>query len=573
MWQDQRFDAWKTQEYVAQSYRKQANFIRADGILSLFDREAKASDINFLLHPPGYPLVLAAAFELFGDSDSTIQWVSIVADSLSAVVIFFIILEILSFSIALITGFFAAFSPQFSGNSILLLPDVLSILPLLLAVYLLVKIYQKPNLRFALMSGICIGLSCWIRANAMLLAPFLAVLLLFLLPTKRFSFGGVLILSAVLTIAPITIRNLVVYEAFIPLSLGTGQTLLEGIGDYDTDKKFGMPKYDWEVTQQEAEIYNRPDYAIGLISIDGIQRDRQRTMRGLKFIGENPVWFAGVMIHRALWMLTPEKSQIVSTKIPVSRSIEIAENTGQGLTYKSAQIAEGSSLISPQAKTTLYTQKDILILQTDEQKYSLQFLSPDLSVSSNTENVLRLNLVLRQGRVRISVRNANSGNILSSTVVDPNPIVTPDKQTERTVVIPFVSENDIVRFGIANEAPQTLNSVIELKEAEISELGAARNSWTLPFRYLVCPLQKLFSLPILLPLELIGLGILIWRRERKIIFILLMVPLYYFCVQSALHTEHRYILIIHHFLFGFAAIAVVTILNWLAAKINRTFSN
>lgn len=566
-WQDQRFDAWKTQENVAKDYRHQANFIREDGVLSLIDSNAKATDINFMLHPPGYPIILAAAFDLFGDADDTIQWLSIIIDCVSATIIFLIVLEILGLGVATLTGLLAAFSPQFASNCILLLPDILSILPLLLAAYILIKTYQKPNLWLALLSGVCIGISCWIRANAMLMAPFLAVLLLFLLPSKRLSFGGSLILGAVLVIAPLTIRNWVVYQAFIPISLGTGQILLEGIGDYDTDKRFGMPKYDWEVTQQEAEIYNRPEYAGGLVHVDGIKRDRQRTMRGLKFIAENPVWFASVMIRRAAWMLQPEKAQIVTLQIPVSRPIQNAEETVPTSVYRATELNEGSSLLSPEA--IIAVSPSVLNLKTDNQKYGLQYLSPGLTTMPNKEYVLRLKLVLRSGRVRISVRNAGSANNLSSTVVDPDPIASSESQPERIIAVPFVSGNSTaIQFTVANEAPQTFPSILEIQQAEVHELGIARNNWTLPLRYFVSPLQRIFSLPVLLPLELIGLGILLWRREWKSALLLLLIPLYYFCVQSALHTEYRYILIIHYFLFAFAAATVFVFLSWIIRKTN-----
>ena len=41
--------------------------------------------------------------------------------------------------------------------------------------------------------------------------------------------------------------------------------------------------------------------------------------------------------------------------------------------------------------------------------------------------------------------------------------------------------------------------------------------------------------------------------------ILLVVPCYYFCTQSALHTEYRYVLVIHYFLFVLAAVAIYSI--------------
>jgi hypothetical protein len=45
-------------------------------------------------------------------------------------------------------------------------------------------------------------------------------------------------------------------------------------------------------------------------------------------------------------------------------------------------------------------------------------------------------------------------------------------------------------------------------------------------------------------------------RRWKSLLILLAVPAYYLLVQSALHTEYRYILAIHYFLFVMAAVTL-----------------
>ena len=72
-------------------------------------------------------------------------------------------------------------------------------------------------------------------------------------------------------------------------------------------------------------------------------------------------------------------------------------------------------------------------------------------------------------------------------------------------------------------------------------------------------LQKLFITAIFLPLALLGAGILFSQRQFKTLAILLAVPCYYFATQSALHTEYRYVLVIHYFLFVLAAAALYTI--------------
>jgi hypothetical protein len=63
----------------------------------------------------------------------------------------------------------------------------------------------------------------------------------------------------------------------------------------------------------------------------------------------------------------------------------------------------------------------------------------------------------------------------------------------------------------------------------------------------------------MLPLALLGAAILVKRRSWKSLILLLSVPAYYFCFQSMLHTEYRYVLAIHYFLFVLVAAAVYEI--------------
>jgi len=71
----------------------------------------------------------------------------------------------------------------------------------------------------------------------------------------------------------------------------------------------------------------------------------------------------------------------------------------------------------------------------------------------------------------------------------------------------------------------------------------------------------------LLPLVAIGLVILARRAEWRALCVLLVVPVYFFCVQSALHTEYRYVIVVDYFLFVLAAIALYRIA--LAAQRKR----
>jgi 4-amino-4-deoxy-L-arabinose transferase-like glycosyltransferase len=399
-WNDARFEAGAVQTAVTQNYKQLAHLLRENGAASFFDPASTTSDPDLLGHPPGYPLLLALVYEIFGESDAATQIFQIACDSLAAALVLLIAAEFLPFGVGVAAGLLVALAPQFCWNSVLLLPDTLAVLPLLLAIYTIARAGKGRALLKLLAAGALVGVSCWLRANALLLAPFLILLVPFLFTRgARLRPALSLIGGAILTIAPLTVRNAVVFRHFIPVSLGAGQTLVEGVGDYDPQRKFGLPDTDMELMRMEAEEHGRPDYAASLFHPDGIERDRERTARALAVVRSHPFWFAGVMVRRAGSMLRLERTPLTST----------------------APVSEG---------------------------------------------------------------------------------------------------------------------------------------WTRVPRLVVRAIQKLFITALGLPLVLLGLIILARKRQARALAILLSVPLYYLCAQSALHTEYRYVLGVHYFLFIFAAVAL-----------------
>jgi 4-amino-4-deoxy-L-arabinose transferase-like glycosyltransferase len=406
-WHGHRYEALTVQSSVALNYKHQAELIRANGVSSLYDRATPTNDPDLLGHPPGYPILLSLIHRIAPGSDAATQLLQVALDSLSAIVIVLIAFEIFPAAIGIIAGFLAAFAPQFSWNSLTLLPDSLATLPILLALLLITRTRTRLNatrrasLLSLLAAGALIGVSCWLRANALLLAPFLALALLLIAKRgERKRSALILVCGAVLVVVPLTIRNAVVFGKFIPVSLGAGQTLIEGIADYNTDGSLGLPQTDLELIRGEAETAQRPEYADSLFTPDGIERDRARLARGFTVISAHPIWFASVMLRRAASMLRLERTPL--------------------------------------------------------------------------------------------------------------------------------------RLATTNTGPALLQ-------------------W--PLRIV----QKIFITALFLPLTLGGAGLLVYRRQFQTLAILLVVPCYYFCTQSALHTEYRYVLVIHYFLFVLAALALYTI--------------
>ena len=409
-WHAYRSEVSKVQTSVTLNYKHLARLIGDNGFASLYKASSTTSNPDLLGHPPGYPIVLAIIYKFAPDSDTAVQIFQMILDSICALIISLIAWQLMPAAVGVMAGLMAALAPQFSWNSLLLLPDSLAALPVLLAVYLIIQSRNKRRLLSLLTAGSLIGLSCWLRANALLLAPFMALVFSFIFKRgERSSAILAFIGGACLLIAPLTIRNAVVFHRFIPVSLGAGQTLIEGLADYNTDGSLGLPQTDIDLIRREAEAANRPDYASSLFSPDGIARDRARITRGLAVIRAHPIWFLSVMVRRAISMLRLERTPL------------------------------------------------------------------------------------------------------------------------------------------------------RLATAESS-------AWLNLFQSLLRGFQKLFVTAIILPFVLLGAGLLIYKRQFQTLAILLVVPFYYFCIQSALHTEYRYVLVIHYFLFVLAAFALYTITSKISHK-------
>jgi hypothetical protein len=315
---DARAEASAVQSAVTENYKHQARLLIQNGAASFFDPGSATNDPDLLGHPPGYPFVLALVYKLFGESDACVQVLQILCDSLAAALVLLIAAELLPFRAAVMAGALAAAAPQFCWNSILLLPDTLAVVPVLLAVLLLLRADRGRTLPKTLCAGALVGLSCWLRANALLLAPFMLLTVPFLFARgARARASLALVAGAVLAVAPLTVRNAVVFGHFIPVSLGAGQTLIEGIGDYDPEERFGLPDTDVELQRQEAEASGRADYAETLFGPDAVTRDSARRARAFAFIRSHPLWFASVMARRAASMLRLERTPLASnTPVP-----------------------------------------------------------------------------------------------------------------------------------------------------------------------------------------------------------------------------------------------------------------
>ncbi|HWN98537.1 MAG TPA: glycosyltransferase family 39 protein [Blastocatellia bacterium] len=564
-------------------YWQQAERIIGEGSLLVPRETTDPGDARLLLHPPGYSIFLAAIHGFFGNLNTLLKPMQVIqmsCDALSALLVFFIAGELLPYGLAITAAMLAAISPHLAYYSLWLSPDSLAVLPILIAVYLLIRAIKRPRLVTVIAAGAMIGLSCWLRTNSLLLAPFLAVMILALFERgKRLRYSAALAGAMMLTISPIIIRNWVVYHRFVPLSLASGLNLIQGIAEYDVEGRFGMPLGDGDAKQKDIEWNNRPDYAEGLWRPDGIERDRARFARGMAVIRLNPRWFLGAMLRRAGFMLSYNDSRAhtwpfysavvppVSTEPAFGHWTTSVEGLAPVWSGSGSEAMTSGAVATAQTEISLVPEGAALRITGDESEYGNQFISAPIAVKKDTDYTLRLALDLEQGHAAVKVTSPDRRVTLASAIMETangaqrksrKSSNAGNDQKNRITELPFASGNRTeVRLVLSNNGDGTLRPVELLRGQELFALGPTSQVWTHYPRVLVRFLQKnLFTTTRMLPLVIIGIILMALAKRGRALLILLAIPVYFVCSHAAFSTEYRYVLAIHYFLFVMAAVTL-----------------
>jgi hypothetical protein len=291
------------------------------------------------VYPPGYPIWIATIYWLTGQrSPSSVQQVQWILDSLSVLLLIGIGCTAYNIRVGLVAGLLAALSPLLALSGAVPLADSPTSWLVLGAVWLFI-IAAKPFLPFSprssrsvsfslsfssgsaandiqrtvstvslwrnfLLAGILIGISCWFRANGLLLPLFWIAAVVFL-KTSRLQIIAALLVGMLLAVTPLLIRNAVAFHVFTPTGLGAGTNLWEGIGETDRAAEFGAVYGDQNLLEQERRQLGVPvdDKSFSLYYPDGVKRDRDRARKSLSVIRGHPIWYAGVMLRRMVGVL------------------------------------------------------------------------------------------------------------------------------------------------------------------------------------------------------------------------------------------------------------------------------
>ncbi len=210
--------------------------------------------------PPAYPYLLAAVYAIAGHPVPAGGWLlGAVLGVISVALVGLIALRLWNRRVAMVALVIAAIAPPLVVLSTALISEALFVPLVLAAVLTALTARGSPRrLRWAIATGVLAGLAALTRTNGVVI---LLPLALAFVPrqTWRSPKGwlgpAVVILAAALTIAPWTIRNAVVFHAFIPISDEAGYTLA---GTYD---QVSMANHRFPANWVEAEHGASPEYA------------------------------------------------------------------------------------------------------------------------------------------------------------------------------------------------------------------------------------------------------------------------------------------------------------------------
>ena len=260
-------------------------------------------------YPPAFPAAVAVIYKLGGDRSAyAVQQVQWIAD--------------LVFTFVLVTGiawtafgphagiaasYLFAFSPLFAMYGAYPSADAPATWFVLGGAWVLLVAAKRTNVWLALGAGVLLGIACWFRVNPLYLCVGWAVALLLFPPAawrRRLQMSAAALLGTVVVIAPIAVRNYLVFPDFTPTGGTIGANLWEGLGETELGRQHGFLYGDDKLIEHERVKMGLPAGAqIDAQWPDGIRRDRERTRDALAFIKRHPIWYAGVMLGRMWGML------------------------------------------------------------------------------------------------------------------------------------------------------------------------------------------------------------------------------------------------------------------------------
>jgi hypothetical protein len=182
---------------------------------------------HMIFYPPLYPYFVALGYLAFG-SLAGVKWAQVVVASLLVPAVGRVGARVFGRRVGVLAAGIAAFYPELCWFSVHFWSETLFMVLLWWALERLVAAGAAASVGSAVAAGVLWGLAILTRETALYFTPLAALWLAWGRRSGGRARGGAFLLAAVLTVAPWTLRNWVVFRAFVPVSTAGGLNLFQG---------------------------------------------------------------------------------------------------------------------------------------------------------------------------------------------------------------------------------------------------------------------------------------------------------------------------------------------------------
>jgi 4-amino-4-deoxy-L-arabinose transferase-like glycosyltransferase len=278
--------------------------------------------------PPGYPYFLAGVYKLAGveraDVERRVRVARVAGAAVGAVAVALLGVlawQVLGAGIALLSAALAAVYVPLVTVGGAVMSEVLFVVFMLASLVAALAHRRSPHeLRFAVAAGVLAGLATLTRANALVLLLPLAVAVWDGRPRRAWRSllaPATVVIAAVLTIAPWTVRNAVELDAFVPVSTQLGSALA---GTYND-----AARLDEENPASWRSLKRVPDYAAIFARVretPEAELERELRREALAYAGDHPGYVAEVAFWsglRTLDLAGRDRSRATAATISIER--------------------------------------------------------------------------------------------------------------------------------------------------------------------------------------------------------------------------------------------------------------
>lgn len=255
---------------------------------------------------PGFPLLLAGWFGLWGNSDPPVWYargLPVLLGVLSVGLVIWLGRLLFAPPVGLLAGAIAAVHPEALGISVFLLsegPFCPFFLGQIGAMILATRASDAwTRTRWAAVAGLLAGLATLIRPSWLLFTPIGGAVWLFIGP-RRFAMPAIALLGVLVCVMlPWWVRNVHVVGAFVPTTLQVGASLYDGLhprADGSSQMDF-VPGFREQVRRQHNPQTDPPfevylDRAFRRAAVDWASEHPQRVLElaGIKFLRMWNIW-------------------------------------------------------------------------------------------------------------------------------------------------------------------------------------------------------------------------------------------------------------------------------------------